>query len=260
VFNSLTFFKTIKETQGMQSKIIEEIRIGNDTNYARAVIIDLGIPNAARIISLSATGEITMQQRFELGKKIENFCNENKNKYSLMTKDAIGTGFHSVIGQTWNKDETLNFYLFKIPNFIAAHQKIPEKLENLNSETFLDYIADIRQVPKIDASKAAQSLIARCQRFSSIVYAQMLDGQIISAAEVHENQPNTYSIDMLGTIQSAKNQGYATQLYSYLIHQLLEQNIEHIGNTGSENHAMQRIFQKIGGVLQDSQTTWSWSN
>jgi hypothetical protein len=229
------------------------IEIGTETDFVGASIIETGIPNVPKIISLKVHGIITREQQLELLQKLEQHCQQNPSPYLLIANQSRAPNFTQIVGQLWQLDNTMNFYVLTADKFTPLHQQAPEKLENLESELFLEYITRIATTPDF-----LKSLQARCQHFSSTIYARIKDGQIVTAAEIHDDTNNGFSIDMLGTIQSAKNQGHGTQLYSYLVGLVLKQNGEHIGNTGSENHAMQRIFQKLGGVLQESQTTWSW--
>jgi predicted acetyltransferase len=252
--------KTIRLSLIAKEKMqqIKEIQIGTETDFAAAIVIDLGIPGAPKIVTLAAQGTVTQDQKLELLQAVEQYCFENSSDYSLIAKESIGFGFQELVGQLWAVEHVLYSYQFGSENFVKLHQKNPEKLENFNSESFLEYVAELHEIQVETATDLLKSLQEKWQRFSSTVYVQTFEGHVVSAAEVH-TQNNGFSIDMLGTVESQKNKGHATLLYSSLIAQILEHNLEHVGVTDSDNQPMQKIFQKLGGVLQETQITWSWS-
>ncbi len=238
---------------------IKEIQIGTEQDFAAAIVIDLEIPGLPKIVTLTVQGTVTQDQKLELLQVVEQYCSNNQSNYSLISKESVGSGFKELVGRFWTVEHVLYSYQIGSQNFGGLHQKSPEKLENLNSENFLEYLAELHQIPLDAATDVLKSLQQKWQRFSSTVYVQTFEGKIVSSAEVHA-QNDSFSVDMLGTVESQKNKGHATRLYSSVIAQILEQNLEHVGVTDSDNQPMQKIFQKLGGVLQEVQITWSWSS
>lgn len=272
--NGLTFMRTFKGflnfklntpdktptlfTLKEKMEQIKEIQIGTEQDFVSTIVIDLEIPGLPKIVTLTAQGTVTQDQKLELLQAVEQYCFENPSDYSLIAKESTGSGFKELVGQFWTVEHVMNSYQISAQNFVALHSESPEKLEDLNSERFLEYLAELHQIRLDAATDVLKSLQQKWQRFSSTVYVQTFEGHVVSSAEVHV-QNGSFSVDMLGTVESQKNKGHATRLYSSVVAQILEHNLEHVGVTDSDNYAMQKIFQKLGGVLQEVQTTWSWS-
>lgn len=233
-----------------------DFKIGADENFVDAEIIDLGIPGAPKIIALAATQTATREQKTELLQNLENHCVSNAGHYSLIAGSNAAPDFSALVSDKWGTGEIVHFYVFNKENFQPLHQEIPQTFEQTKPELLLEYLSDLYQIPVQDAEKSLVSLQAKWQHFSSTIYLRVIADQVVSAAEVHRQQ-DRFSLDMLGTRAVQQNQGHATRLYSFLLNHILEQVPEHTAVTDASNLAMQRIFEKLGGVLTDTQTTWS---
>jgi hypothetical protein len=238
---------------------IKNFEVGTEENHIVANLKDLGIAGVPKMFFLAERGLVTQAQRLELVQQIEQYCTENQGDYSLIARGIMEAEFVKYTSQIWNIENRIQYYLFTANTFKALHNQIPEKLENIPINLVLDYFAEIFEGTIESAQNSLKSLQVRWEKSSSIAYVQMLEGRVVSAATIHQDLNQRYTIAMLGTIAPKQNQAYTTDLYSYLVSQILEHNSEYTEVIEPDNLLMLEIFQKLGGIPKDSQTTWSWS-
>ncbi len=117
----------------MQQK---QLKVGIEIDFVGASIIETGIPDVPKIISLVARGMVTQGQKLELLEKIEQHCQENPSHYLLIAHDGKASGFAELISQGWHKENTLGFFVITTNTFRPLHQQNSEKLESLESDIF----------------------------------------------------------------------------------------------------------------------------
>ncbi len=235
-----------------------EFKIGTDQDFVHAEIIDLGIPGSPKLIVLASRGHVEQNQKLELLRQIEIYCSASEQAFSLIAQESMFPGFSNLVGSSWMLESAVQSYSFVREHFRAVHDHDCVEVENLESDVFTEYMLTITKANKMGQPEALQRQKAKWKHFSSTLYAQYANEWIVSVAEVHSTPGDRFSIDLLGTVDDAKNQGHATRLYSYVIDQILTKTPEHIGVTDANNLAMQRVFQKLGGTMTDVQHTWKW--